>query len=794
MSDRHLRRFFGFFVLYIVVGIDSQYYITYLTFVSMNRLLLFATFACCSIAHELKYAIGNVKIPLHINVWLIGDDTSEYVKLEETLNELFPVHNPIDGIGVEFNHEYHVNFGGLSLLETYKKLIIDETVDTEAVLKLISSLQTTIASDMKFLPSHNNLPIVIVLPNSLLPSHSVQFSSSYYCSQTVVDDVLFVDLSANSCDLSNVIGKENAFGASGFTSNVFGTLFASKSGEKSISLKAEMYTLSRISSIVISAARKFSVGNALQYLPAYSAQRVLVPIVFLRSGSSSGQPKTFLGDEQTSAIQLWLQNILLPSQSAVILTANHFVEDHPQLSIALASASRWYAAKSEEDDKIHIKVPYLDSAQLLTELAQIGDNLCRRLLVDGGHGYVDDTLLEVEAFFQALADGEEKGPSSLSYTQYDRYGIGDDMYYHRHMRRASGETIIAPVFVLSDILLGKRDSDEDDDGMVSSPIHPLFDMEHHVVSRRGMTMVMHTSRVDVSVHKPASGGWHQLEISDVAKSIAEGLATNVAGLRPLHQDGRGGVDLTWADGSHPFAPFGRIHTRPLAASIAKTHISSVISWTSRRGIAISRGMTAISKLLNIGDRASSFVLEFSRPLSLLLPPSRRESNRSRDKAPLVPYRLDVSVEDNTDLIVQYIMYPVAFVDELATSESMPSEIVSVVADQRELVRALVMQIADIKQFLEEGASLLSASHVSTAENNVEVLEARFLEMERRIKETMDRCQFASEGDGSGMSSGKHSDQSFKNIVAVVCVILLMGGIYGMKKFQEMIEKREKKNM
>jgi hypothetical protein len=202
-------------------------------------------------------------------------------------------------------------------------------------------------------------------------------------------------------------------------------------------------------------------------------------------------------------------------------------------------------------------------------------------------------------------------------------------------------------------------------------------------------------------------------------------------------------------------------------------------------------MTAIAKLHSIGDRAASFVTELSRPLSLLLPPAQRDASPSREAA---PHHLDVSDETNVDLIVQHIMHPVAFLDDMADSEAVSPELISTVADQKELIRALLTQIADIKQFLEEGASLLTASHVATAENNVEDLESRFMEMERRIKETMDRCTFESLMDGSGKAAGMRPDQSFRNIVAGVCVILLIGGVFAMKKFQEVVEKREKKNM
>ena len=754
-------------------------------------------------------AVSNIRIPFHVNIWVVGDSPNTYDKLESTLSELFSSYVPNQSKGIQFDNKFHVHFGGLDMLRIYENLIEDKEVEPHTVVEFISTLKEHVKSDMTFTPSHSNLPIVIILPNTILPPHTLTAPSNpEICSQTFIDDVLFVDLSASPCDLSSIVGKRNALLASGFTSDLWSSLYASQNKDMSMT----SYTLLRTSSIIISAIKRFTLTNDLHYQTSFSANKIIVPIVFLDPRST--QEEAPLSDNQLTSIRLWLQNLLPPSQTALVFTATHHVEDHPQLTIALASASRWYVANSmsaaPDDDldglrrntsRKEVRVPYLDSSQFVVELAQIGDTLCRRLMVDAGHNYEDDTLLAVEAFFQAL------GKDSSQIEGDVQYGIGDDMYYHhRHMTRSSKGTVVSPVFVLSDLLMSDSAMEADDD-RVELLTHPMFDSKYSVVHTQGVTLVLHSTQETVNTHNPSTGRWTTLDLTDASLGIAEGLAQAVGGMSaPLIDRSSTGVDLTWLLGAHPFTPFG---TLTAAHGPAHTHIAGVLTWSSRRSVAMSRGVQAIHTLGTLLDRAVAFVNEFSRPLSLLLPPSRRSIHRAASLTLSFPRRVDISQEGGIVALMTYIFTPIAFLEDInhlgnftdSTGVSEPyisAELMQDIIDYKDLIRTVLVQMADIRQFIEEGASLLSATHVASAETNVENLQLRYREIERRLKETMDRCSFESLVDNTGKTSAslehRRAEQNRRYMIAAGCVVLLLGGVLIMKKAQEAVEQREKKRI
>jgi hypothetical protein len=214
----------------------------------------------------------------------------------------------------------------------------------------------------------------------------------------------------------------------------------------------------------------------------------------------------------------------------------------------------------------------------------------------------------------------------------------------------------------------------------------------------------------------------------------------------------------------------------------------------------------IRKLSLVVDRAAFFVLELSRPLSLLLPPGARQATLATPARIYAQY--DVSDEQAVEEIVKYIFAPVAFLDEIVRKaekaaaangdsvesvEYIPTDLVKDISDGKDLVKVLLQEIADVKKIIEEGSSLLSDQHMTTAEESVQLLEERFLEAQRKIKVTMDRCTFTVE-KAVDIARGRSSDQNHRTMLGGIAIIALIGGVFVVKKMQEVVEKREKKNM
>ena len=81
------------------------------------------------------------------------------------------------------------------------------------------------------------------------------------------------------------------------------------------------------------------------------------------------------------SLENWILPLLLPGQSIDLLATEHYVTEHPQVSVAFATSERSYMTS----DKIRTLefpqlVPYLDSKKFINELSSIGDRLYTQLL------------------------------------------------------------------------------------------------------------------------------------------------------------------------------------------------------------------------------------------------------------------------------------------------------------------------------------------------------------------------------------------------------------------------------
>ena len=807
----------------------------------------------------------RTQLPLHLRVWLIGEDSNSdsnsgsdssdalTSELRQTLQSVLPSHLPTSASELEFDISYDVVAKGKNVLQSYKSAFQSTERDSPGSYSVLASSMSNflehLLSDDNSLSSSdkkatevslNTLPIWIVLPNDYLPPHKIWSEHSQLCSQTFVGDVLFVDLSASACDDSDVAGGRGAL-AGNSASDEWHSSFPSTSSVR-MPRGSKVYLQARLSNIVVAAAKQFIVSS-VAHRATHSAGKILCPIVFLTTKSNSNKDGESMGEVLSHAtlsvkeldfLTTWVQSFLLPHQEVHVLATTHYVEDHPQLSLALAAASRSYpavntAVASSSEGPIPEEVVYLDSDNFLSELAKTGDSLTQRLLLDAGHGFEGDLMLEVEALFQNLRVGT-KEESKLerwmgdqdphNFAREPKDGLLSDRYTATHER-----TKIVPLFVLSDIVSLESKVDENSQQILTKV--PLFDQESLVSFRKNMALVLHSTAYNTRIFEPnlrahaLTGAWTDVDLSDPTLLIAEGLAGSLAGLKSPHFRANGWdsanseVDFTWGLGTHPFSPFSHID-HDWREHSALPRFSGVLSWASRRGVLTSRANAALHRLYHLLDHSVLFVKDLNRVLALFyeLQQDRGvggDSGASNAGAEVEDDVDKVSTEYHNAAIDSFLSEVFIYdlhegssfnKEENGDSETVSSqgieELAGLIDEYKIVFRTVLQRILDIKagmaDAVQQGDLLHISEQLAHVETEIHEYKDKFTDQEGDIRELLGRCEFKSlTTEANGGTQGNRSQLSISGIAKVF--VFGLGFVvftFVMKKIQEIIESRNKK--
>ena len=380
--------------------------------------------------------------------------------------------------------------------------------------------------------------------------------------------------------------------------------------------------------MVTSAIQAMSTGN-LRWRPSHTTEKIYCPIVVLRNGIAAYNEEAH---PNIPALESWLQSIVLPHQQIVLMTSVHYIDEHPQLSVAIASAHMTYATTVLSGSTSHVeKIPYIDSNLLFYGMASVGDKLCDLLFHQTGHG-------EALRILQQELDIEDSmGP---------RIKVGHSD--HTSKKKAFRTATVVPVFVIGDLHIhherhltasttGKsKIAEHFPSALPEIPVQPLFDKDSLIAvdSDSSSVLVLHSSEGSVNTFSPHTKSWRGTDLSDLDSLIAEGLTKALTGFSAPHKQREGTdlVDVTWTHGMHPFSPFGHLSYEPEA-------YHSLFSTSIRRGILIARAHRLMQRAISISHRSAGIEAEIAdafRYLHSLHGSSRQVEQPARHHPPIHP--------------------------------------------------------------------------------------------------------------------------------------------------------------
>lgn len=568
-----------------------------------------------------------VSIPFSVFVAIMGEqnDGMEPAKLENALHSILPVYAP-GGNRLEdlhLNMHYKVSVS-TAINDAYKKFI-ESMPQNDAGFHLITVEQIghfiheliegkTIIHQYPLLRStFSNLPIIIVTASNL-PKRLIYSSDPERCSQSVIVGIAFMDLTAKRCELQTyVVENSHMRWNSGNDWR--------ETSSRSVSIdRGALMSLPKLAGIVTSAVESLAVSGSLQWHPAQDSDKIFCPIIVLHNSHVDSIPINGTETEHQEPppvpdiplIRDWLKSALLPSHSVTLLHSGHYIDEHPQVTVALSSALKSTAPQSSQDP-----VLYIDSAQFLHELQSLGDSLVQQLLQKGDQEDAVASLMALEAGISTHRpgvtaadlfgdidslgrDSEEPPSESPDISEEDRLAAkveaairaqkNADSEHKEHekallaklqlerdsqklfsgqfkKKRRTVAMRIVPVFVLCG--MDRHVDRVDNKGAATAlPVMPLLDGTKHAAVVDDSVLILHTvERVQSRSISGHSG--EREEAYDLNSAIASGLTTALTGLKAPHlqlhghsKQSRSIIDLTWTHGNHPFPPFSYLHRLP----------------------------------------------------------------------------------------------------------------------------------------------------------------------------------------------------------------------------------------
>ena len=590
-------------------------------------------FAMISAVQTLTTERSTLSMPLNVMIWTAGIYKKD-IDLVPLLSEVLPRYSPpLDSDTPAHDVQMHINYvhkeAPKSFTDNYSNYIVKQEKDSDGYYTIIiNEFASFLEKELEqtgFKTGHPvgdtfSLPILIVnlpqLPKHMFVAHApaVDEYMTDKCSLSVIANVAFIDFSARACDLHAFI-THNAKQVRWFAPDLAQPYpFTFPTAEEAVYTPPKgaynSHLSSRMMGVVTSAVQSLSTGS-LKWRPTHSTVKIFCPIIILKSGGIVENGSERRIHPNLPVIKKWLSSLLLPSQELVLVSADHFVDEHPMLSVAIAAAHMTFAsvvrgARGEE----HVeRVPYIDSNVLFHELTTVGDSLCNMLLMQTGHGEMLHNLILAEMLNNQTALAASYG----SKTVRKKAEISAE---DRLLKTA----VVVPIFVLSDLHIhNERHLNTHNSGKESAsaasasasasasssapaatprepPVQPLLDKDTPVAvdTDSSSVIVVHSSAGFVSTFSPYTRNWRDdVDLTDVDSLVAEGLTRALTGLNAPHaqlQDAKDTLDITWTHGSHPFHPFGYL---PPEAKSDSHH--GVLAGASRRSILISRSHRALQR-------------------------------------------------------------------------------------------------------------------------------------------------------------------------------------------------------
>ena len=563
-------------------------------------------------------------VPLNVVVWTSGLKRILPAALKTQLEIILPRYFPAIEAGkpvhdIQLLLNYEVNIVADSFHLNYETFIKSKPVHANGFhMVLIDQLTSFLQEEVNagaFGSSLNQADIftlpVLILNTEKVAKHMIVHSEDRIaeCAMSVLSSVAFLDLNAKVCDVTKSVSHESRhvrWSTPALSAPFpFTYLFSKGVAYKPENSVYNNYLTARVAGLVTSAIQVMSTGN-LDWRPSHATERIFCPIVIIKNDNSN----TTNTQPDLIAIQRWLKSILLPHQEVVLVSTDHYIDEHPQISVAIASSHMTFAASvlgNLETPDTHIeRIPFIDTNLLFHELSSVGDKLCDLLLHQTGHSETLNALLESESIREQESD---------LITPKIKVGRSDLTSKEKAWRAA----VIVPVFVISDLHIHhERHLSSASSGRQTAhpsarpdiPVQPLFNKNEAIAidSDSSSVLVLHTTEPVVSTFSPHTKSWRENNLSDLDSLIAEGLTRALTGFNAPHaqlSESFDIIDLTWTHGPHPFAPFGHL------SSTAADSEHSIFSTSIRRSILIARAHRAMQRSISVSHRATAIETEIS---------------------------------------------------------------------------------------------------------------------------------------------------------------------------------------
>lgn len=586
----------------------------------MRTLSSFSTLALSYLVIGINCLVSNdpvLPVPLNIAVFTAGLGRVSPAELTNDLKNILPRYfpategrAPVHDIQLLLNYE--VNSASDSFLHRYEAYVKETPLNSNGIhIVLIDGLATFLQHEIERKSFASKFPLIddFTLPIVIMNSERIErhiivqsIELSEQCTMSVLSSVAFLDLSANVCDITKAVSHDSRQVRWATPAISAPYPFTYPNSNRPVyepqSTAYSTHLTSRVAGLITSAIQAMTSSN-LNWRPSYVTERIYCPIVVLRNGDAKGDMTV----PNIPVIQSWLQSILLPHQEVVLVTTDHYVDEHPQLSVAIASAQMTYTTSvlgSVESSEKHVeRIPFIDSNILFHELTSVGDRLCDLLLHQTGHGEALRNLLQMD-------EGKENIGAKIK--------VGKDDFSSKE--KGARPAAVVPVFVLSDVHihhtrhLGPSVDRKEMHPTARSdvPLQPLFDKDQAIAvdSDSSSVLILHSTETTVNTFSPHTKSWRDSNLSDMDSLIAEGLTRALTGFNAPHTQLESSdiLDLTWTHGIHPFAPFGTI---PTVGDMRH----SIFSTSIRRGIAIARAHRVMQRAISVSHRALSVELELS---------------------------------------------------------------------------------------------------------------------------------------------------------------------------------------
>ena len=625
-----------------------------------------------------------IQLPLRVHVILVGLEGMDSVplllkqSLDTVMHSVLPDHSR--NLALELS--YDVETGDKvtpAIIDEYLKLVLrqekpDGTTHDVSAQDLKSFLHTTSHAHGDMAADFNHLPI-LVMASKRVPPHRLRTADGQ-ASLVHMDDMLFLDLSA--------------------------TATGTGEGEDEVGVRAllsdgsEEQMLSTLIAHVAAAVMQHGVGS-LELRQSYYASQVVLPALLLRSTDMLGA-EDFKVDHV--GLKEWADSLLLPTQTASVVSTMHFVSEHPQISVALSLAeyTRSYYGR-QGSLQFPEAVPVLDAAHLARELANIGDRITAQLLSKTGYEEAAGVATSRPLAAAAMRVDTDGGEDFVKMFKA-KHGVGDAE------GRMSGGMSVVPLVVVSDLHRRlNRNPNPTSQKEAEVDVLPLLDGDDLVQyrSERALVLALHASD-PVLVHSMHHNEWHQVGASTLSSILTAAVTTAVSSLRPTY-------DEHIAPPTNGLLPVWPAWTLPTRAEAGHGPAPGVMSWTARRTAFAARTYEALRVSAHVQESAQARLAQATDAMhvALGLSTSQLETGALSQLLPSTCAMHIVWLEDATMSITEKMSELQGAIRALANGASVPGGKGAVrVDDLLEVLRGFEAAVtASARTVLTEGRVLKS---------------------------------------------------------------------------------------